>query len=195
MRTKSNSIKLWLSIIAITCYLFPFASYGQGWKQIANVAEGLDNSEVEVKAASDGRIWLLPRSRYERYGEQKEDYTFNTIRVFNPEGKLEWKLEGEIKVIYTDSLLLVKREDTIMPDLPPNTIAPRNGKGHLMEVYCTRQLKKLYEFRSVNDQIQELTILFKTAAIPIRKNRTPPRKKTSYARSYNFQLRKKKHVY
>ena len=44
-------------------------------------------------------------------------------------------------------------------------------------------------------KIQKLAILFKTAAIPIRKNRTPPRKKTSYARSYNFQLRKKKHVY
>jgi hypothetical protein len=44
-------------------------------------------------------------------------------------------------------------------------------------------------------KIQKLTILFKTAAIPIRKNRNPPRKKTSYARSYNFQLRKKKHVY
>jgi hypothetical protein len=49
--------------------------------------------------------------------------------------------------------------------------------------------------QDTESKIQELTILFKTAAIPIRKNRTPPRKKTSYARSYNFQLRKKKHVY
>ena len=49
--------------------------------------------------------------------------------------------------------------------------------------------------QDTESKIQELTILFKIATIPIRKNRTPPRKKTSYARSYNFQLRKKKHVY
>lgn len=49
--------------------------------------------------------------------------------------------------------------------------------------------------QDTESKIQKLRILFKTAAIPIRKNRNPPRKKPSYARSYNFQLRKKKHVY
>jgi hypothetical protein len=49
--------------------------------------------------------------------------------------------------------------------------------------------------KDTESKIQKLTVLFKTAAIPIRKNRNPPRKKPSYARSYNFQLRKRKHVY
>jgi hypothetical protein len=49
--------------------------------------------------------------------------------------------------------------------------------------------------QDTESKIQKLRILFKNAAIPIRKNRNPPRKKPSYARSYNFQLRKKKHVY
>lgn len=49
--------------------------------------------------------------------------------------------------------------------------------------------------QDTESKIQKLTALFETAAIPIRKNRETPRKKSSYARSYNFQLRKKKHVY
>ena len=49
--------------------------------------------------------------------------------------------------------------------------------------------------QDTESKIQKLTVLFETAAVPIRKNRETPRKKTSYARSYNFQLRKKKHVY
>ena len=49
--------------------------------------------------------------------------------------------------------------------------------------------------QDTESKIQKLTVLFETAAIPIRKNREIPRKKPSYARSYNFQLRKKKHVY
>ena len=49
--------------------------------------------------------------------------------------------------------------------------------------------------QDTESKIQKLTVLFETADIPIRKNREIPRKKPSYARSYNFQLRKKKHVY
>jgi hypothetical protein len=49
--------------------------------------------------------------------------------------------------------------------------------------------------QDTESKIQKLTVLFKTAAIPIREDRNSPRKKPSYARSYNFQLRKKKHVY
>ena len=49
--------------------------------------------------------------------------------------------------------------------------------------------------QNTENKIQKLMVLFKTAAIPIRENRDPPRKNPSYARSYNFQLRKKKHVY
>ena len=44
--------------------------------------------------------------------------------------------------------------------------------------------------QDTESKIQKLTILFKTDAIPIRKNRNPPRKKTSYARSCNRSTRK-----
>lgn len=108
------------------------------------------------------------------------------------------------------STIFISNYETILTFDTNKKAKDKNSSLGCKQVKKTSKVNKAVSFNIIKHQaidillnpkqdteskIQKSTILFKTAAIPIRTNRNPPRKKPSYARSYNFQLRKKKHVY
>ena len=116
-------------------------------------------------------------------GGIKQDF-WSTIFISNYETILTFDINKKMK------------DDRILSERGQVTTVLKVNKAVAFNIIKHQAIDILLNHKQdTESKIKKLTVLFKTAAIPIRKNRETPRKKPSYARSYNFQLRKKKHVY